>query len=112
MMIERGCVCCREEWDAQGTVLESLLADVDVAYLDGTFFDNRELPGRDMSKVPHPLITSTMKRLASLPAQQRSKVRFIHLNATNPALWSDSEARKHIESNGFKVAKEMEQVDL
>ena len=46
-----------ETWEAQGTRIEALLADVDVAYLDATFYANGELPGRDMSGFPHPFIT-------------------------------------------------------
>eukprot|EP00009_Paramoeba_aestuarina_P012518 CAMPEP_0201534540 /NCGR_PEP_ID=MMETSP0161_2-20130828/56567_1 /ASSEMBLY_ACC=CAM_ASM_000251 /TAXON_ID=180227 /ORGANISM="Neoparamoeba aestuarina, Strain SoJaBio B1-5/56/2" /LENGTH=254 /DNA_ID=CAMNT_0047939223 /DNA_START=89 /DNA_END=850 /DNA_ORIENTATION=- len=34
--------------------IAELVKEVDVAYLDATFFDNKEL-GRDMSEIPHPL---------------------------------------------------------
>ena len=50
------------------------LATVDVAYLDATFFADGEIPGRDMSGFPHPFITTTMDRLADLPARERAKV--------------------------------------
>jgi pyrroloquinoline quinone biosynthesis protein B len=53
-----------------------------------------------------------MKRFAALPPEERAKVRFIHLNHTNPALWPDSEARETIEKNGFRVAEELERVGL
>ncbi len=99
-------------WDAQGTRLESILESVDVAYLDGTFYANGEIPGRDMTAFPHPFITTTMDRLAGLPAAERGKVRFIHLNHTNPALWPDSPARREIERRGFHVAQELERVGL
>ena len=101
-----------EDWDAQGTRIEALIAGVDVAYLDGTFYANGEIPGRDMSGFPHPFITHSMRRFVSLPEKQRRKIRFIHLNHTNPALDPDSEARHIIERNGFSVAEEMERVDL
>lgn len=101
-----------EKWDAMGTQIEHALRDVDVAYLDGTFFSAEELPARDMSAVPHPPITHTMHRLSSLPASERVKVRFIHLNHTNPALKRDSDARRAIEKDGFRVAEEMERTAL
>ncbi|MEE9270242.1 MAG: MBL fold metallo-hydrolase [Candidatus Krumholzibacteria bacterium] len=101
-----------EDWDAEGTRIETLIAGVDVAYLDGTFYANGEIPGRDMSSFPHPFITHSMRRFASLPEKERGKIRFIHLNHTNPALYPDSEARRTIERNGFRVAEEMERVDL
>ncbi|MFQ5706727.1 MAG: MBL fold metallo-hydrolase [bacterium] len=101
-----------EEWDAQGTRIEALISQVDVAYLDGSFYANGEIPGRDMSTFPHPFITHSMERLGSLAREERQKVRFIHLNHTNPALWPDTKARKTIEKNGFRVAEEMERVQL
>ncbi|HMB89363.1 MAG TPA: MBL fold metallo-hydrolase, partial [Rhodothermales bacterium] len=100
------------EWDAEGTRIEDLIAQMDVAYLDATFYANGEIPGRDMSTFPHPFITHSMERFRDLPADERAKIRFIHLNHTNPALRPDSEARRAIEADGFRVAKEMERVDL
>lgn len=101
-----------DDWDASGTRVESLLATVDVAYLDGTFFSDGEIPGRDMSGFPHPMIATSMERFGTLPASQRAKIRFIHLNHTNPALRRDSEAWATITANGFFVAEELERVDL
>ena len=89
-----------------------MLKDVDVAYLDGTFFANGELPGRDMSKIPHPFITETMTRLKDQPASLRAKVRFIHLNHTNPAHDSDGIAAAQIRKAGMRVAKQGERVEL
>ncbi|NNF51419.1 MAG: pyrroloquinoline quinone biosynthesis protein PqqB [Gammaproteobacteria bacterium] len=101
-----------EELDAQGTRIEDLIASVDVAYLDATFYADGEIPGRDMSGFPHPFITNSMRRFAKLPMSERAKVRFIHLNHTNPALLPGSKARQAIERAGLKVAEEMERVEL
>lgn len=101
-----------EEWDTLGTRIEDALAEVDVAYLDASFYADGEIPGRDMSGFPHPFITHSMARFGSLPADERAKVRFIHLNHTNPALWPDSEARRTILRNGYRVAEEGERVEL
>jgi pyrroloquinoline quinone biosynthesis protein B len=73
-----------DKWEKWTTPLESVLAQVDVAYIDGTFYDATELPGRDLSEIPHPLMTETLMRLANSPL--RAKVRFIHLNQSNPLL--------------------------
>lgn len=96
-----------EEWDAMGVRIEEVLASVDVAYLDGTFFANGEIPGRDMSGFPHPFITHSMERFAALPEAERAKVRFLHLNHTNPALERGA-AREEIERAGMAVAAEGE----
>ncbi|MEE4360954.1 MAG: MBL fold metallo-hydrolase [Pseudomonadales bacterium] len=101
-----------EEWDQAGHRIEAALAEVDVAYLDATFFMNGEIPGRDMSGFPHPFVRHTMDRLAPLPAETRAKVRFIHLNHTNPALDEHSDAHGEIIERGFRVAREGERVDL
>lgn len=101
-----------ELWDEQGTRIEDMIVRVDVAYLDGTFYANGEIPGRDMSTFPHPFITHSMQRFQTLPDVERAKVRFIHLNHTNPALLPESEARRTIKKNGFRVAQEGERVEL
>lgn len=66
--------------------VEALIARVDVAYLDGTFFDAKELPGRNLAEIPHPMMHDSMQRFEKLPARERAKIRFIHLNQSNPAL--------------------------
>ena len=61
-----------DKWEKWTTPIESMIARVDVAYIDATFYDERELPGRNLSEIPHPTITETMQRLAALPAAERS----------------------------------------
>ena len=101
-----------EQWDALGTRIEDEIAKVDVAYLDATFFANGEIPGRDMSGFPHPFIRHSMQRFATLPAKEKAKVRFIHLNHTNQALWPGTKERAELEAAGFRVAEEGERVEL
>ena len=95
-----------DKWERWSRDIESMVKQVDVAYLDGTFFADGELPNRSMSEIPHPFIVESMKRLAKLPAQERSKIRFIHLNHTNPAMNPQSKARKRIQATGMKVAEQ------
>lgn len=97
-----------EQWDQLGTRIEDLLATVDIAFLDGTFFANGEIPGRDMTGFPHPFITHSMERFSTLAPVERAKIRLIHLNHTNPALSPASPARHAIERAGMRVAEEGE----
>lgn len=97
------------EWDED---LAEVLAGVDAAYLDATFYANGEIPGRDMSGFPHPFITTTMERLARLPADERQKVRFIHFNHTNPAGRPGSPEAQTVVERGFRLAEEGELYDL
>ena len=101
-----------DKWERWKTPLEKALAGVDVAYLDATFYADGELGGRDMSKIPHPFIAETMRRLKNQPAAMRAKVRFIHLNHTNPAHDPRSAAAKTIRAAGFRVAEQGERVKL
>ena len=70
------------------------------------FFQNGELPGRDMREVPHPFVEESMQRFSALPSTERSKIRFIHFNHTNPLLKKRSEAKDKLMANGFGLAEE------
>jgi pyrroloquinoline quinone biosynthesis protein B len=75
---------------------------VDYALLDATFFKDGEIP-RPMDEVPHPFIQETVKLFENEPIEVRKKVIFIHLNHTNPAMYTDSKERKELEAKGFRV---------
>jgi len=53
-----------------------------------------------------------MDRLQTLTDGERAKIRFIHLNHTNPTLDPDGDARSEVERRGFRVADEGEQLPL
>jgi pyrroloquinoline quinone biosynthesis protein B len=95
-------------WDGD---LAAVLASVSVAYVDGTFFDDGEL-SRDMSEVPHPRIRETLAKIASLPASERKKLHFVHLNHTNPALDQKAPQYAEILAAGASVAAEGETAPL
>ncbi|MFZ5475703.1 MAG: MBL fold metallo-hydrolase [Myxococcota bacterium] len=83
---------------------DDLLAGVDVAYVDGTFWDDGEL-GRDMSEIPHPRIRDSLARL-------RGDVRFVHLNHTNPCLDPGSPESAAVRAAGMRIAEEGEVFEL
>lgn len=95
----------------EGFDLEGELARVDAAWIDGTFWDDGEL-GRDMREIPHPRVRATIERLAGLPASERAKVRFVHLNHTNPVLNPESAEARAVEAAGMEVAWEGERFGL
>ena len=98
-----------ERWDRR---IEDLIASVDIACLDGTFYDAGEVPGRAMSEIPHPLIAESLARFSALSESERRKIVFIHLNHTNPAATPGSEADGAITKSGARVAKEAERLPL
>ena len=98
-----------QRWDRQ---IEKLVVESDRAYLDGTFFAADELPGRDISEIPHPFIVESIQRFSALADEQRAKVHFIHLNHTNPALRRGTAARKQVTRAGMSVARQGEKFPL
>ena len=101
-----------DKWERWETPIETVLRQVDVALLDGTFFADGEIPGRSMAEIPHPFIAESLARFATLPAAERRKIVFTHLNHTNPAADPQSAARRKIEAAGMRVAVEGERLEL
>ena len=101
-----------EDWDDEGTRIEDVIAGTDIAYLDAAFFANGEIPGRDMSGFPHPFVSHSMARFEPLPADEKAKVRFIHMNHTNPLHNPESEERQLVLEAGFNIADEGEELCL
>jgi pyrroloquinoline quinone biosynthesis protein B len=101
-----------DKWHRFKLRIEALITTVDRAYLDGTFYAANELPGRNMADIPHPFIVESMERFSKLPALQRGKIHFIHLNHTNPALQLRSDAYQKIQSRGFNLGKQGERFSL
>ena len=100
-----------DAWERVPGLLAQLLEGVDVAYLDGTLYDGSELPDRNLSEIRHPLILRTMDMLAHVARAHPGRIRFLHLNHTNPAL-HDEHIRASITARGFAVAVMGERVRL
>ena len=83
---------------------------VDIALLDGSFWDSNELPGRDMSEIPHPTVTETLSRLGER-VEGDAEIYFIHLNHSNPLLGPGSETEELLDL-GWRVAAQGQQFAL
>jgi len=95
-----------DKWHLWERDIRELIQQVDIAYLDGTFFASGEIPGRDMSEIPHPFIEESLALFGSLPEAERAKVHFIHFNHTNPVLDVKGEAAQRVRDAGCRVAEE------
>lgn len=95
-----------QSWEAWDRPVAEEVSRVDFALLDGTFFSPEELPGRDLSKIGHPFITSSMDALCNTVSREKTKVYFTHLNHTNLALDPEGEARKTLAAGKFALAAE------
>ena len=89
-----------EKWDKN---LIEVATKNDYTLIDGSFYTEAELPGRDMSEIPHPFIIESMESLKGLT--DKSGIHFIHFNHTNPVLNLNSKAKKDILNSGFNIAK-------
>ena len=92
-----------EEWEID---IGKLIEDNDILFIDGTFYHEEELKGRDINEIPHPRIKDSMRILEGLDSSNRSKVYFTHLNHTNNALRDYTYEYKNIIDNGFMIATE------
>lgn len=104
-----------DRWETWERPIEEWVAEVDVALVDGTFYSPDELPGRRVEQIGHPLITLSMDRLAEYAVPDRpeeARVRFIHLNHSNPALEAGGEAAREIERRGFAVVDDGDEIPL
>lgn len=95
-----------QEWDEDfDTRLEDMVTRVDLSFIDASFFDDNELPGRDMSAIPHPRVRESMALLQSLPPVIRATVHFIHYNHTNPIRFAQSAQSAMVYERGFNIAR-------
>ncbi|MBI1872476.1 MAG: MBL fold metallo-hydrolase [Acidobacteria bacterium] len=68
-----------DQWDRWDRSIRELADRVDLALLDGTFGSPQDAGARDMSQIPHPLISTTRERLKGT----RAALWFIHVNHRN-----------------------------
>ena len=101
-----------DAWEDLNPSIEELISGVDIAFLDGTFFNATELPGRDISSIAHPFIEDSISRFSGLPDGEREKIRFIHLNHSNPAIHPESAAAARIEQAGHSIARQGDLIEL
>ena len=93
-----------DKWEKWNNSIVELIKNVDYAFLDGTFYDEKEVNNRDISEIPHPFIIESLELFSSLDKSEKNKIYFIHLNHTNPLLNSDSSEYNRVVREGFNVA--------
>lgn len=100
-----------DKWPLWEKDIRAEVARVEVALLDATFYQEGELPNRNMSEIPHPFVAETIALFSPLPAAEKRKVKFIHFNHTNPLMLEGPE-RDAVKQLGFEVATEGERIVL
>ena len=79
--------------------------EVDIALIDGTFWNYDEITSRDVSEIPHPTVTETIGLLGN-KKQGDPEILFIHFNHTNPLLREGSNECRHLSEMGWGISKQ------
>jgi pyrroloquinoline quinone biosynthesis protein B len=95
-----------DKWELWDRNIIDEIGNVDYVLIDGTFFNGDEIPDRDMSEIPHPLVVESMALFEELPASEKDKIWFIHMNHSNPLLNPVSPAYEEVTRRGYHVATE------
>jgi len=94
-----------DKWSKWNRDIIKEIQKVDYAFIDGTFFDAKEINYRDISEIPHPFVVESMELFQKLSQHEKDKIFFIHLNHTNPLLNDKSEEFLRLKEAGFNVAR-------
>jgi pyrroloquinoline quinone biosynthesis protein B len=101
-----------QSWKAWDRDIREEAERVDFALLDGTFYSPDELPGRDLSRIGHPFITTSINTLRQTAKKEKAQIFFTHLNHSNLALDPEGDAIKHIINEGFSLAQDGMELSL
>ena len=95
-----------DSWDKWDVDINDLIRSNDILLLDGTFFSDSELPGRNVYDIPHPFIQDSLQKFSLLEEVDRKKVYFTHFNHTNPVNQKSSPERTVIADNFCQLAED------
>ena len=101
-----------DKWGLWDRDILQMIKQYDYLFLDGTFFKEGELPGRNMNEVPHPFVQESIELFRALPLAEKQKIWFIHFNHTNPLIDKSSREYKEVKSSGLNVAEEGARISL
>lgn len=94
-----------DKWDKWDKEIVEEIKKVDYAFIDATFFDGNEVNNRNIKEIPHPFVIESIQLLNQLDSVDKSKVRFIHFNHTNPLLDSSTKESALVKKSGFNIAR-------
>jgi len=95
-----------DSWDTWDLDINDLICRNDILILDGTFFNDAELPGRNLQDIPHPFLKESLQKFSLLEEVDRDKVYFTHLNHSNPVIQISSLERSMVYEKGCHIAED------
>ncbi|MEA1882824.1 MAG: MBL fold metallo-hydrolase [Candidatus Marinimicrobia bacterium] len=99
-----------DKWEKWEKDIVKIVSENDYSLIDGSFYTDDELPGRNMSEIPHPFMIESMQVLKNI--KDKTGIHFIHLNHTNPALNPELDAQNQIKKAGFQLAHKNQIIKL
>ena len=89
-----------------GTIKEWLKSwEIDIALIDGTFWNDKEIKRRSQKDVKHPPIEETLERIG-VSEKGDPRIVFVHLNHTNPVFNRETKEYKKVIEMGWEVGTE------
>jgi pyrroloquinoline quinone biosynthesis protein B len=101
-----------DKWARWDKSIIQAISEVDYAFIDATFYDEKEINNRDISEIPHPFVIESMALFNDLTSEEKGKIYFTHFNHTNPLLVPESEEYKEVVSKGFHIATFLQEFEL
>lgn len=95
-----------DSWIEWNYNILDLIKENDMLFLDGTFYDKKEISSRSIEKIPHPSIKDSMSIFDTLSKDERGKIYFTHLNHTNIIINQKSLEYIDLLKRGYNVAEE------
>jgi len=92
-----------DKWSTWSLDIIEEIKSVDHAFIDGTFYSTKEIPGRSMEEIPHPFVSETMELFETESTDTKKKLHFIHLNHSNPLLYKP-EILSRLNESGYSIA--------
>lgn len=78
---------------------------VDIALIDGTFWNYDEISSRDVSEIPHPPVIETLEMLGNREHGD-PEISFFHFNHTNPLLKEGSDEYRDLLAAGWGISEQ------
>ena len=101
-----------DKWAKWDTDIVEEIKKVDAAYLDATFYSGKELNNRDMNEIPHPFVLESLQLFDTLSHDDKAKIRFIHMNHTNPIVNPESSESRDLMNMGYSISREFDILTL
>jgi pyrroloquinoline quinone biosynthesis protein B len=89
-----------DSWSRWDHKVDQFFQGVDIALLDGTFYEPSEVPGRDLDLIPHPFVVDYPEIFTNVDTE----IYLIHLNHTNPLL-DQGPQREKLHEQGYRVGE-------